>query len=90
VIEEMKKEPHAPVDNEEKNPESKLLYEMKKLRVWFNHEAPKIIESLKSGREMILDHTEIAMMIQLNQEGLMKISITLILIQELCRNVPSM
>jgi hypothetical protein len=35
---------------------------MKKINGWFNPEASRIIESLKSGRGMILDQAEIPMM----------------------------
>jgi hypothetical protein len=35
---------------------------MKKLQVWFNPEASRIVESLQSGREMILDQADTAMM----------------------------
>jgi hypothetical protein len=62
VIEEIRKEPDEPADSEEKSPEPKLLYEMKKLQGWFNPEASRIVETLKSGREMILDQSEIAIM----------------------------
>jgi hypothetical protein len=35
---------------------------MKKLQGWLNPEASRIFESLKSGREMILDQADIAIM----------------------------
>jgi hypothetical protein len=63
VIKEFKKEPDAPVDAEEKSPEPKLLYEMKKLQGRFNPEASRVVESLKSVREMIIDQADIEMMI---------------------------
>jgi hypothetical protein len=62
LIEEIRKEPDAPVDDEEKSPKPKLLNRMKKLQGWFNPEASRIFERLKSGREMILDQVDIAMM----------------------------
>jgi hypothetical protein len=34
---------------------------MKKVQGWFNPEASRIFKSFKSGREMILDQAEIAM-----------------------------
>ena len=61
-IEEVRKEPDAPVDTEERSPKPKLLSQMKKLQGWFNPEASRIVETLKSGREMILDQADIAMM----------------------------
>jgi hypothetical protein len=54
---------------EEKNPEPKLLYEMKKLQGWFNPKASIIFGSLKSRREIILDQADISMKML---EGLMK------------------
>ena len=62
LIEEVRKEPDAPVDTEERSPKPKLLSQMKKLQGWFNPEASRIVETLKSGREMILDQADIAMM----------------------------
>jgi hypothetical protein len=44
----IRKEPGAPVDSEKKIPEPKLLYYMKKLQGWFNHEASRIVESSMS------------------------------------------
>jgi hypothetical protein len=64
---------------------------MKKLQGWFNPEALRIFESLKSERGMILDQSDIAMMML---EGPMepgsfdKPTITLILIHELNGGVP--
>jgi hypothetical protein len=49
IIEEIRKEPDAPVDAQEKSPEPKLLYEIKKLQGWFNPKASRIVKSLKSG-----------------------------------------
>jgi hypothetical protein len=63
VVEEFRKKPDAPADSEERIPQPKLLYEMKKQQGWFNPEALRIVESLKSGREMILDQADIEMMI---------------------------
>jgi hypothetical protein len=60
VIEEIRKEPDETVDAEEKSPEPKILYEMKKIQGWFNPEASRIDESLKSRRKMILDRADIA------------------------------
>jgi hypothetical protein len=62
VVEEFRKEPDESVDTEEKSHDPKLLNEMKKLKLWFNPEASRIVESLKLGREMILDHSDITMM----------------------------
>jgi hypothetical protein len=47
VIKEIRNYPDAPVDSEEKSPESKFLYEMKKIQGWFNPEASRVFESLK-------------------------------------------
>ena len=62
LIEEVRKEPDTPVDTEERSTKPKLLSQMKKLQGWFNPEASRIVETLKSGREMILDQADIAMM----------------------------
>jgi hypothetical protein len=59
-IEEIRKEPDETVDAEEKSPEPKILYEMKKLQGWFNPEASRIDELLKSRSKMILDRADIA------------------------------
>jgi hypothetical protein len=56
---------------------------MKELQIWFNPEVLRVIESLKSGREMILDQADIAMMMlegPVEAGSLMKPTITLILI----------
>jgi hypothetical protein len=39
---------------EEKSPEPKVQYEMKKQQRWLNPESSRIVESWKSGRELIL------------------------------------
>jgi hypothetical protein len=44
VVEEIRNEPDAPVDSEEKIHETKLLHEIKKLQGWFNPEASRIVE----------------------------------------------
>jgi hypothetical protein len=43
---------------------------MKKIQGWFNPGASRIFESLKSGREMILDQADVTMMML---EGLMEL-----------------
>jgi hypothetical protein len=62
VIEKFRKDPDTTVDSEEKSPDPKFLYEMKKLQGWFNPEASRIVESLKSGREKIINQDELTMM----------------------------
>jgi hypothetical protein len=47
---------------EKKNQKSKCLCEMKKIRGWFNPEASRMVETLKPGREIILDLADITMM----------------------------
>jgi hypothetical protein len=59
-IEEIRKETDTPVYSEEKSPEPNLLYEMKELQGCFNSEASRMLETLKSVREMILDQAYIA------------------------------
>jgi hypothetical protein len=44
------------------SPEASFPDEMKKLQGWFNLEALRTFEPLKSGREIILDEAEITMM----------------------------
>ena len=43
LIEEVRKEPDAPVETEEMIPKPKLLSQMKKLQGWFNPEASRIV-----------------------------------------------
>jgi hypothetical protein len=47
---------------EEKSPEPKVQYEMKKQQRWLNPESSRIVESWKSGREMILVQADIVIM----------------------------
>ena len=46
LIEEIRKEPHASIDAEEKSPKSKLLNQMKKLQGWLNPESLRIVETI--------------------------------------------
>ena len=49
--------------DEKKDTNPKIIREMKKLQGWFNPDASRMVETSKSGRDLIVEQADIALMI---------------------------